>query len=252
MIRLLTGGSGRLGTELRQLLPDLICPTSQELDVTDGESVMRLIHELRPAVIVHAAAFTDVAAAERERSRCWNVNVNGTRHVAQAARAVGAKLVSISSDYVFDGQRGHYAEGDPPGIPTTYYGLTKLMAEEAARHSPAHLILRTSFRVSPFPHPVAFSDVYTGQDYLDVIAPQIALAVEHTLDIPDSLLHIVTGRKSVLELARRRSPLVREGRRGDALVHLPADVSLNTARWERLKAKWAAERAQRQAEIPSR
>lgn len=162
MIRLLTCGSGRLGTELQRLLPDLLCPTSQELVVTDSESVWRIVREVRPTVVVHTPAFTDVAAAERERIRCWDVNVSGTRHVAQAAREVGARLVSISSDYVVDGQRGHYAEDDPPGIPTTYYGLTKLMAKEAARQNPAHLILRTSFQPSPFPHPAAFSDVYTG------------------------------------------------------------------------------------------
>lgn len=239
MSRLLTGGSGRLGQALRELLPDLLCPTSRELDVTDEESVLRLVREVRPALIVHAAAFTDVAAAERERARCWNVNVNGTRHVARAAREVGATLVHISSDYVFGGQRGGYAEEDPPGIPTTYYGLTKLVAEEAARLSPAHLILRTSFRPSPFPHAVAFGDLYTGQDYLDVIAPEIALAVGHALEIPDAILHIVTERKSVFELARRRSPQVREGQRGEAALPLPADVSLNTARWARLKAEWA-------------
>ncbi|GMA15135.1 NAD(P)-dependent oxidoreductase (plasmid) [Deinococcus metallilatus] len=239
MRRLLTGGSGRLGRVLRGLLPDLLCPTSQELDVTDEGSVLRMVREVQPAVIVHAAAFTDVAAAERERARCWNVNVNGTRHVAQAAREVGAKLVHLSSDYVFDGQRGDYAEDDPPGIPTTYYGLTKLVAEEAARLSPAHLILRTSFRPSPFPHAAAFSDLYTGQDYLDVIAPEIALAVEHALEIRDPILHIVTERKSVFELARRRSPLVREGRRDETSLHLPADVSLKTARWASLKAEWS-------------
>lgn len=239
MTRLLTGGSGRLGQALRVLLPDLLYPTSGELDVTDAAGTLRWISALQPDVIVHAAACTDMAAAERDRARCWAVNVSGTRHVALAARAIGARLIHISTDYVFDGQRGNYAEEDPPGCPTTYYGLTKLVAEEAARLCPAHLIVRTSFRPSPFPHPVAFSDLYTGQDYLDVIAPEIALAVSRSAEIHDDTLHIATERKSVLELARRRHPQVREGRRADSALPLPADVSLNTARWARLKADWA-------------
>jgi dTDP-4-dehydrorhamnose reductase len=83
---------------------------------------------------------------------------------------------------------------------------------------------------------VAFTDVYTGQDYVDVIAPEIALAVRHARDIPDATLHIVTERKSVYELARRRSPGVKPRARGEAGVALPEDVSLDARRWRRLKA----------------
>lgn len=232
---LITGGSGRLGRELRALLPELIAPSSAELNLTDAGSVARVIEREWPDIIVHAAAYTDVGGAEKERARCWAVNVEGTRHVARAANSVGAKLVHISTDYVFDGQTGNYREDDTPGPVVNYYSLTKLVAEEAARAAVGHLIIRTSFRPREFAYPVAFSDVFTGQDYVDIIAPEIALAVQHALEITDEVLHIATERKSVYELARRRKPDVREGTRAEAGVTLPGDVSLNTGRWAALK-----------------
>lgn len=234
---LLTGGSGRLGTELRALLPEIVAPSSAEMNLTDAAQVREVMERVRPDVIVHAAAYTNVGGAERERQACWNTNVLGTRHMAAAANAVSAKLVHISTDYVFSGEEGGYREEDTPGPVANYYALTKLVAEEAARAAERHLIIRTSFRPREFAYPVAFSDVFTGQDYVDIIAPEIARAVQHALDIGDAVLHIVTERKSVYDLARRRKPDVQEGTRAQAGVTLPGDVSLNTERWAELKVR---------------
>lgn len=235
---LLTGGSGRLGTELRALLPEIVAPSSGEMNLTDAAQIRAVVERERPAVIVHAAAYTNVGGAEKDRAACWETNVVGTRHVAAAANAVGAKLVHISTDYVFSGEEGGYREDDTPGPVANYYSLTKLVAEEAARAAARHLIIRTSFRPREFAYPVAFSDVFTGQDYVDILAPEIALAIRHALEIEDAVLHIVTERKSVYDLARRRKPDVREGTRAEAGVTLPGDVSLNTERWEALKVAW--------------
>ncbi|GHF87549.1 SDR family oxidoreductase [Deinococcus ficus] len=235
---LLTGGSGRLGTELRALLPEIVAPTSTEMNLTDAAQVRAVVDRERPAVIVHAAAYTNVGGAEKERAACWETNVVGTRHIAAAANAIGAKLVHISTDYVFSGEEGGYREDDTPGPVVNYYSLTKLVAEEAARAAGRHLIIRTSFRPREFAYPVAFSDVFTGQDYVDILAPEIALAIRHALEIEHDVLHIVTERKSVYDLARRRKPDVREGTRAEAGVTLPGDVSLKTERWEALKVAW--------------
>jgi dTDP-4-dehydrorhamnose reductase len=235
---LLTGGSGRLGTELQALLPDLVAPSSTEMNLTDAQSTLATVQRVRPGIVVHTAAYTNVSGAEQQRRACWEVNVSGTRHIAQAANAVGAKLVHISTDYVFDGEHGDYRETATPGPVVNYYALTKLVAEEAARSAQRHLIIRTSFRPREFAYPVAFGDVYTGQDYVDIIAPQIALAIQHAEEVPDDVLHIVTERKSVYELAKRRKADVREGTRSQAGVTLPGDVSLNTDRWRELQAGW--------------
>lgn len=243
---LLTGGSGRLGSELIALLgpggelavDELFAPTSGELDVLDAETFAGLAREFRPDVLVHAAAYTDVRGAEDDRATCWAVNVVGTRSAAGAADASGARLVHISTDYVFWGDRGNYREDDVPGPVRNYYSLTKLVAEEAARSAREHLVIRTSFRPRQWQHPSAFADLYTSQDYVDVIAPQVAAAVVNSDRVPYDTLHIATERKSVLELARRRAPDVKAGVRADAAVPLPEDVSLNSERWRELTRQW--------------
>ncbi|MFN4253261.1 SDR family oxidoreductase [Deinococcus sp.] len=240
---LLTGGGGRLGNELRALLPGIVAPTSAEMNITDAAQVLDVARREQPDLIVHAAAYTNVGGAEKDRDACWNANVVGTRTMAAAANAVNAKLVHISTDYVFSGDTGGYREDDTPGPVVNYYSLTKLIAEEAARAARDHLIIRTSFRPREFAYPVAFSDVFTGQDYVDVLAPQIAQAITHAREIPHDLLHIVTERKSVFELARRRKSDVQEGTRAQAGVTLPGDVSLNTDRWQALVASWSDGRA---------
>lgn len=234
---LLTGGNGRLGAELRSLIPHMFTPSSKGMDVTDSVAVLEFVQDARPDLIVHAAAYTNVSGAEQHREQCWNVNVNGTRNMAEAANAVNAKLLHISTDYVFSGEQGQYRETDTPGPVLNYYSLTKLVAEEAARAATRHLIVRTSFRPREFQYPVAFSDVYTSQDYVDIIAPMIAQVIQHAHKIDDSVLHVATERKSVYELARRRNSQVREGQRSEANVKLPGDVSLNTERWQALSAK---------------
>lgn len=243
---LITGGSGRLGRELRSYLsasgqtsaaPVVRAPGSDELDVTDHAEFLRQAVEFEAQVIVHAAAYTDVLAAEAGREACWRVNVEGTRNAALAATASGAKLVHISTDYVFWGDRGDYAEDDVPGPVRNYYALTKLVAEEAARAAEDHLVIRTSFRPREWQYPTAFADLYTSQDYVDVIAPEIAVAVLSANQIGYSTLHIGTERKSVLDLARRRSPEVLAGSRADAGVELPEDVSLDISRWQELRQR---------------
>ena len=118
-----------------------------------------------------------------------------------------------------------------------YYALSKLAAEEVARTLPRTLVVRTSFRPNVWPYPVAFTDVFTSQDYVDVIAPDIALAIRHLDDIPYDTLHIATERKSAFELARRRRPDVRPGKKREAGVELPDDITLDVSRWRALKAR---------------
>ena len=237
---LLTGGSGRLGSELRELMPEIIAPPRAELDLTHPANVHHALRLYRPDIVVHAAAYTDVKGAETDRAACWQVNVAGTRNLVSALADAekDTALVHISTDYVFYGDAGNYREDDPIGPVRNYYSLSKLVAEEVSRLAKRHLVIRTSFRPREWPYPVAFEDVYTGQDYVDVIAPEITLAVQHMDEIPFDTLHIATERKSVFELASKRSEEVKPGSKADAGVSLPDDISLNTERWQTLKASF--------------
>lgn len=239
---LLTGGGGRLGSELTQLKPadSWLRPTSSELDITNEQAVAAYVTATAPNLIVHAAAYTDVAGAESARGDCWNVNVLGTRHLVAAARRVGAQFVQVSTDYVFYGDRGNYAETDTPGPVRNYYSLTKLVAEEAALAYERSLVLRTSFRPRQWPYARAFYDLFTSQDYVDVLAPQLLQVIQRfgLGQVPYRLLHVATERKSVFELARRRAPGVQRAPKAEAGVPLPDDVSLDTSRWRALARSW--------------
>jgi dTDP-4-dehydrorhamnose reductase len=236
---LLTGGSGRLGRELVSLVPEIVAPGRDALDITRPDTIARAIAAHRPDAIVHAAAYTDVRGAETERERCWAINVGGTRNLVRAVLGSGIAFVHVSTDYVFEGSRGGYRETDTVGPPRNYYALSKLVAEEVARTADPHVIIRTSFRAREWPHPVAFTDIFTSQDYVDVIAPKIALALRNWERLSNQTVHIATERKSTYDLARRRRPDVRAGSRAEAGVDLPGDSSLDVSRWEALERSLA-------------
>ncbi|MCL4454662.1 MAG: NAD(P)-dependent oxidoreductase [Deinococcus sp.] len=232
---LLTGGSGRLGSALRALLPEVAAPGRAELDVTLPEQIERALDTVQPKAVVHTAAYTNVAKAETERGLCWAVNVEGTRNLVRALGPRGLPLIHISTDYVFYGDTGRYREEDPVGPVRNYYALSKLVAEELVRILPKHLVIRTSFRERPWPYPSAYTDLYTSQDYLDRIAPDVALAVSHFDQIPFTTLHIATERKSAYDLAKETRPDVRPASRTESPVALPEDISLEVSRWQALK-----------------
>lgn len=236
---LMTGGSGRLGAELTRLLPGVVAPDEDVLDITSPQAIAAAIDRHRPEVLLHAAAYTDVSGAETNRRACWAVNVDGTKNIVRAVAGTGIMLVHVSTDYVFDGVRGSYKEDDPIGPTFNYYALSKLVAESIVRLAEPHLVIRTSFREHQWPHPKAFTDVFTSQDYVDIIAPDIALAIRRCREIPYDTLHIATERKSAYELAKRRRPDVEPGSKAQADVQLPDDVSLDVTRWRELKQQWS-------------
>lgn len=102
------------------------------LDITDRQKALDMVGTLKPSVIVNAAAFTDVDRAEVERETAYKVNATAVGYLAEAANIFGAKLVHISTDYVFNGQKGNYDESSLPD-PISYYGKTKLAGENLAK-----------------------------------------------------------------------------------------------------------------------
>ncbi len=237
MTMLLTGGSGRLGLELQKLLKGIIAPEREELDVRSEISIKNNILLYKPELIVHAAAYTDVASAETNKEDCWQSNVVGTRNIVLAAQKYKIPLLYISTDYVFYGDIGNYKEDDPLGPVRNYYSLSKLVAEEIVKTLDDYLIIRTSFRPSEWAYPKAFYDLYTSQDYVDIIAPEIALAIKNYDKIAHKIIHIAKERKSAYELAKRRRKDVLRASKTELELDLPEDISLNIDRWERIKGE---------------
>lgn len=226
---LVTGGNGRLGTALSSII-QCVSVDKTDLDITDREAVHSYLERLKPDVLVHCAAYTDVTKAEQEKETCYNINVIGTENLLRYFS--GKKFVYISTDYVFDGERGNYSEDDVPN-PVNFYSLTKLLGEVATRQYPRTLIIRTSFKADgPWPYPEAFVDQWTSADFVSDRAPQIARAAL----MPDlfGIIHIGGERKTVFLLAQKTTPDVREKSINDVPVRLPRDVSLDSSRWNAL------------------
>ena len=168
---LITGGNGQLGTELRHLLDEqgieYVSTDSTELDITDADSTLAKVKEIQPSVIYHCAAYTAVDKAEDEGKELdEKVNVDGTRHVAEAAKAVGATLVYVSTDYIFDGTKkeGVYAIDDQPN-PLNEYGRTKLLGEQAVQEIlDDYYIIRTSWVFGQYGHNFVSLAAQLGQE----------------------------------------------------------------------------------------
>ena len=128
---LITGGRGQLGRELQQALASqtVLAQDLPELDVTDAAAVDRAIGQFRPQVVVHAAAYTDTAGCEANPELATRVNGEGARQVALACRQAEAAMLYVSTNEVFDGQKGEpYLESDEPK-PINVYGRSKLAGE---------------------------------------------------------------------------------------------------------------------------
>ncbi|MFQ6110972.1 MAG: dTDP-4-dehydrorhamnose reductase, partial [Nitrospinota bacterium] len=165
---LLTGGSGILGRALRRRLSgtgiDLWAPGREELDITDGDACRRAVLDFRPDCLIHAAAWTRVDDCEADPARAMEVNGEATGRLARACREAGARLLYISTDYVFDGRGGSpYREEDPPG-PINAYGRSKLRGEElVGKILGDSLIIRTSWLYG-----------HGGRNFVDTIAQRAA------------------------------------------------------------------------------
>ena len=141
------GIEGQLGRDLADALAahDVIAATEARADVTDAAAVTAIVDEARPQWVVNAAAMTHVDRCEDEAREAFAVNAVGAGNVARACAAVGARLLHVSTDYVFDGTKGApYVESDAPG-PLNVYGASKLAGEHLVRaQCAAHAIVRTS------------------------------------------------------------------------------------------------------------
>ena len=154
---LVTGASGLLGTRICQLsvgqhnevysaycqhLPQSGTPI--KLDITDGTALKQLFDKTKPDVIVHSAALTDVDKCEKEKDLAWKINVDSTSNIAQLCHKHNCFLVYVSTDYVFNGEKGNYKETERTA-PINHYGLTKLKGEAEIQKSRAeYCIARTS------------------------------------------------------------------------------------------------------------
>lgn len=208
---LVTGAGGQLGHHLMRVLSssDVIGVTRTELDITSASAVHEAVDVIRPDVVINAAAYTAVDAAEGAEQQAQAVNVDGPTNLARSvADRSGCRLIQVSTDYVFDGSATHPYEVDDPPAPRTAYGRTKLAGERAALAAlpdRCHVVRTAWVYGGPGPNFVGTMLRLEGErDTVDVVADQIgsptwagdlatALVELGRSTVAGGLLHYVNG-----------------------------------------------------------
>ncbi len=198
MRALVIGHRGMLGTDLMAHLEaaghDAVGLDLPDIDITDRRRTIRMVSEAAPDAVFHLAAWTDVDGAEEHEEQALLVNGEGTRNVAIAAREAGAALVAVSTDYVFPGTGGPYAEDDATD-PIQAYGRTKLAGERLAEleYPEGTRVARTAWLYGA--HGRNFVDTMIGlgsdpaRDHVDVVADQVGCPT-WTKDLCPALVEI--------------------------------------------------------------
>jgi dTDP-4-dehydrorhamnose reductase len=198
---IVTGAKGQLGTDLVHLLADKRYEVygygREELDITNYDQVKRVISEVSPDVVIHVAAYTKVDLAESEPDQAFLINAYGTRNVAVESEAVGAKLVYISTDYVFDGTANTPYNEFAPTNPLSVYGKSKLAGEQYVRdlHS-KFFIVRTSWVFGKHGNNFVKTMLKLAQerDELMVVHDQVGCPT-YTVDLANCILELIQTEK---------------------------------------------------------
>jgi len=227
---LITGGSGLLGRELEKILPNAYYPSHSEFDIISYDKMKKYILNKKIDTILHAAAITKLEDIRKDATSALETNIIGTSNLVKLCMENNIRIVYVSTDYVFSGEKGNYSENDEL-LPVNKYAWSKLGGECAVKLYDNSLIVRTSFGPYPFPYEGAFVDQWTSRDDVRNVAKKIKQLIESNIN---GIIHIGSGRKTVYEYAQTISPDkdIKKISIKDMKLVLPKDTSLNTSKYD--------------------
>ena len=195
---LITGYKGQLGFDIKRNLlkrgikeENILAVDIAEMDITNHEEVMQVVRNFKPDVIFHCAAYTAVDKAEDDELNAMKVNVTGTKNLTDASIAVDAKIVYVSTDYVFDGKKeGLYTPEDKVN-PQSAYGMTKYLGEHEVKKNPRHFIARTSWVYGINGHNFIKTMLKLAENHheLNVVCDQVG-SPTYTVDLANTLIDL--------------------------------------------------------------
>jgi dTDP-4-dehydrorhamnose reductase len=227
-----TGGSGLLGSEFVKIRPDIDYPSSGQFNVTNYDQMKKYVESHDCDLIIHAAAFTSPPLIEKNPLKALEINIVGTSNVVRLCMEFNIRLIYISTDYVFKGDKGNYKEADPV-YPVNKYAWSKLGGECAVRMYDKSLIVRTTFGPNVFPYQKAFVDQWTSRESVSVIAKKISMLLDKDIT---GVVHVGGGRKTVYEYAKSLDVAKEIGKISinDVSFKVPVDTSLNCDKYNEL------------------
>lgn len=194
---LVTGSNGQLGYDVARRLQEnnieYLGTDRNTLDLTNEEQVKKVIKDYNPNVVIHCAAYTAVDKAEDERELCYAVNVLGTRYIAEVCKDIDAKMIYISTDYVFDGEGDKSFEVADKPNPINYYGKTKYEGElEIQKLLDKYFIVRISWVFGIHGNNFVKTMLRLGKerDEISVVSDQIG-SPTYTYDVAELLIEII-------------------------------------------------------------
>ena len=219
-----TGGSGYLGKELVKYLSltaDVFAPNNTFCNILDGDRLNKIVSIVKPDYIIHLAAFVDTFGCENDIKKALNVNVIGTTNITKSCLHLNCKLIYVSSEYVFSGNKGNYTTDDKLD-PINVYGKTKAASEYIVSTHPNYQIIRAPFIRQIYPK--VFTDQYCSRYFLDEVVEKIT---KNILNNPEKTVHIASERMSLYDLYLKKGikaePIVMSKEQKKTL---PKDTSL--------------------------
>ena len=233
---LFTGGSGLLGTEMKQLFPRELFPTSDEFNVSDSIEMFLYYRNkenegYKIDTVVHMAALTSPPRVDLEPKEALNINIIGTANIVKLSFAHKCRLIYISTDYVFNGNSGEYLEEEPV-CPVNLYAWSKLGGECAVRMYDNSVIIRTSFGPNEFPYEKAPIDQWTSREKVSDIALKIQKIIMSDFT---GVIHVgYPGKRTVYDYAKTISPHkeIKKMFIQEMKANTPRDTSLDTGKFQ--------------------
>ncbi|MCE5324649.1 dTDP-4-dehydrorhamnose reductase [bacterium] len=198
---LVTGACGMLGRlvceglkkENHDIIPTDVIDGCEMLDISDTNAVFEIINRVKPEMVIHCAAMTDVDGCEREPDKAFKINAVGTWNLACACASIGCAIAYVCTDYVFNGEKGEaYTEFDPVN-PISAYGASKLGGEMAVRElCPKHYVVRTSWVFAPHGKnfPLSILNAAQKNKQLRIVADQVGCPT-YAKDLAQFLISLV-------------------------------------------------------------
>lgn len=229
---IVTGGSGILGTELKKILQKANFPSHEDFDITKINVMEKYLNSKDIKCIIHCAAITNLQEIRKDSKNALETNIIGTGNIVKICMDKNIKLIYISTDYVFKGDKGNYKEDDEL-LPINKYAWSKLGGECAVKLYDNSLIIRTSFGKDPFPYENAFNDQLTIREHVRETAKKIKLLINKEIK---GIIHIGGSKKTVYDYAKEISPEKKIGKISifDIELKIPKDTSLNLEKYNSL------------------
>lgn len=224
---LITGGAGKLGSALINIMDNALCGTRDNFDFTNASVINEFLDKHNEVhAIIHCGALVSPPKVNEKVDEAIQTNIIGTAILSSICFQRNIKLIYISTDYVFSGDRGNYSETDEL-LPQNKYAWSKLGGEAAVHMLDNFVIIRLSFGPDLFPYKAAFVDQFTSREPASKIAEKIKKIANSDFK---GVIHIGADRKSVYEYALGLGATeVDQISIKDMTVKMPVDTSLNTS-----------------------